>query len=261
MKFSIIIVTLNAGDKLEQTVQSVLTQTYNDYEILIKDGESGDGSLAFLDGINEERIRVVSKKDSSIYDAMNQAVAEAKGEYFIFMNTGDSFASSKVLATVSKHLISSGTDIVYGDMFREGQDVVIPYPEKLTDFGLYRNVPCHQVCFYNRRLFSQRGYDTKLKVRSDYEHFLWSVYKAGATLSHIALPICVYEGGGYSETKKNMKISSMEHRGIVRKYQGAKSIIYDAVMIITLQPVRKWMAENPVLGKVYQGIKGKIYGK
>ena len=261
MRFSIIIVTLNAGSKLEETVKSALSQTYKDYEILIKDGASNDGSLDFLKELNAPNIRVVSRKDTSIYDAMNQAVSECLGDYYIFMNTGDLFASNKVLAAVAKYQAGHSSDIIYGDMRRSDQDVIIPYPDRLTDFGLYRNVPCHQVCFYNKRLFSQRGYDTSFKVRSDYEHFLWSVYKCKAKTSHIALPICIYEGGGYSETKENLKVSAREHKLIVRKYQGSKSVIYDAIMIITLQPLRKLMAESPVFGRLYQGIKGIIYGK
>ena len=169
MRFSIIIVTLNAGSKLEETVKSALSQTYKDYEILIKDGASSDGSLDFLKELNAPNIRVVSRKDTSIYDAMNQAVSECLGDYYIFMNTGDLFASNKVLAAVAKYQAGHSSDIIYGDMRRSDQDVIIPYPDRLTDFGLYRNVPCHQVCFYNKRLFSQRGYDTSFKVRSDYD--------------------------------------------------------------------------------------------
>lgn len=261
MKFSVIVVTLNAGFNLEKTIKNTLAQTYKDFEIVIKDGGSSDGSLDFLRDLTDSRIRVVNDKDKSIYDAMNQAVRKCTGDYYIFMNTGDNFDSNRVLAAVAKYLLANPSDIVYGDMRRKGQDVIIPYPEKLTDFGLYRNVPCHQVCFYNKRLFASRGYDTDFRVRSDYEHFLWSVYEAKASTSHIALPICIYEGGGYSETRENVKVSAREHKQIVRKYQGNKSIVYDVIMIITLQPIRKRMAESPIFGRIYQGIKGKIYGK
>lgn len=261
MKFSIIVVTLNAGKRLEETVSSALSQTYKDFEILIKDGESGDGSLDFIAGIGDSRVRVLRRKDSSIYDAMNQAVHEADGDYYIFMNTGDCFADTKVLACVAKHIAINKSDIVYGDMIRKGLDTVIPYPDKLTDFGLYRNVPCHQTCFYHKRLFMERAYDLKLKVRSDYEHFLWCVYKAKATTSHISMPICIYEGGGYSETKENLIKSKEEHKMIVRSYQGMKAIIFDIIMIVTLQPLRAWIAESPVFSGFYQKIKGLVYGR
>lgn len=261
MRFSIIIVTLDAGDRLKETVSSVLSQTYRDYEILIKDGESSDGSLDFLKQIDDSRIRVVSQKDTSIYDAMNQAVTEAIGEYYIFMNTGDTFADDKVLAGVAKHIVSNQTDIIYGDMIRKGVNTVIPYPDRLTDFGLYRNVPCHQTCFYKHHLFDERAYNLRLKVRSDYEHFLWCIYRAKATTSHVGIPICVYEGGGFSETKENLLKSSQEHKMIVREYQGYKAWIYDIIMIVTLQPLRARIADNPFMGNLYQKIKGIIYGR
>ena len=76
MIFSILVVCLNPGDKLRHTIESVLEQTESDYEILVKDGGSTDGCMAMLP--QDERIRVVSQKDLGIYDAMNQAVAQAR---------------------------------------------------------------------------------------------------------------------------------------------------------------------------------------
>ena len=78
MKFSIIVVALNAGEKLKETVDSVLNQTWQDYEIVVKDGGSKDGSVDALP--EDERIKVYVEKDTGIYEAMNQAVAKAKGE-------------------------------------------------------------------------------------------------------------------------------------------------------------------------------------
>ena len=84
IRFSVITVTYNAGDKLKETVTDVLKQTYDNYEILIKDGLSSDGSLEKVP--DSSKIRVESCKDSGIYDAMNQAVSMATGDYIIFMN-------------------------------------------------------------------------------------------------------------------------------------------------------------------------------
>ena len=256
-----IIVTLNAGDNLKTTVYSVLSQTMKDYEILIKDGGSTDGCLDFINDLEDDRIRVVAKPDTSIYDGMNHAVKEARGDYFIFMNAGDVFADNKVLVSVTKFLTVGRYNIVYGDMRRKGQDTIIPYPDKLTDFGLFRNVPCHQVCFYDRKLFAKRGYSLKLKVRSDYEHFLWCIYKEKAVTGHINRPICIYEGGGFSETDENIAISKMEHRIITDRYQGRKAGLYRLIMIITLQPVREKIAANQKLSGIYQGLKKLIYSK
>ena len=103
MKFTVITVAYNAGEKLAQTVTNILQQTYHDYELLIKDGMSDDGSTDTIE--KDDRIRLVSCKDSSIYDAMNQACSYAKGDYYLFLNTGDSFYDKFVLEKITYGII------------------------------------------------------------------------------------------------------------------------------------------------------------
>ena len=91
VKFSILVVCLNPGAKLAETVESIRKQEYRDYEIIVKDGGSKDGSVGLLPA--DEKIRLIEKKDTGIYDAMNQAVSEAAGEYVLFLNCGDLFRS------------------------------------------------------------------------------------------------------------------------------------------------------------------------
>lgn len=258
MRFSIIVVSLNAGQALIDTVNSILKQSYSDYEILIKDGESKDGSLDNLPA--DSRIRVVSKKDKSIYDGMNQAVGLAKGEYYIFLNCGDYFYDETVLAKTAKEIIASGADILYGNLVRQGTEGVIPFPKKITDFTCYRNVPCHQVCFYSRECFSDRGYDLQFPVRADYEHFLYCKYDRKMSFRYMDFVVALYEGDGFSETKENEKRAAAEHRIITKKYLKGKCILYRFIMIVTLQPVRKWLAESRFSG-IYQGVKSIIYGR
>ena len=155
MKFSIITVCLNAGKDLQETVGSVLSQTETDYELLIKDGGSTDGSLEELP--EDWHIRLVSGKDTSIYDAMNQAVKLAQGEYFLFLNCGDLLTDNRVLEKVRDCISREKADIVYGEQYLRKQKCVVPSPTRLTDFICYRNIPCHQVCFYHRKLFEKRG--------------------------------------------------------------------------------------------------------
>jgi len=258
MKISIIIVSLNAGEDLYKTVESSVNQTYKNKEILIKDGLSTDGSLEKITCFGDD-INIVKQKDASIYDAMNQAVKCASGDYYIFMNAGDIFADNKVLSAVASHMIKEKADIYYGDMKRKGSETIIPYPKKITSFGMFRNVPCHQVCFYSKRLFERKAYDTSYKVRSDYEHFLRSVYEDKAVTSHIEKIICIYEGEGFSETIENKRVSNKEHGIITRKYMGYKAYIYKGAMILTLQPLREKMANSKLFSGIYQGIKKILY--
>ena len=226
--FSIIITSLNPGDRLVPTLESVLEQSFGDYEIIIKDGGSRDGSLQQLERYRkDERIRLFQEKDKSIYDGMNQAVRYIQGEYVLFLNCGDYFYDTDVLRKAASLIKDrknedaahkgAGLFIFYGDQYNRLQDAVVHSAPHLDDFACYRNVPCHQVCFYDSRLFAERGYDPAFRVRADYEHFLYSVYEKKAAPVYIPLIVASYEGGGFSETKENRKTSAEEHKEITRK--------------------------------------------
>lgn len=282
--FSIVVVSLNPGERLEKTLDSILKQTYTDYEVILKDGGSGDGSLSGLQETgffdNKNQIKIIEQKDKSIYDGMNQAVAYVKGRYVQFLNCGDSFYSDRVLEEVAEYIekhrkermeskaagdfaievIEEQPAIYYGNQYNQQQDTIVYSAPQINDFTCYRNVPCHQVCFYDYRLFEKRAYELKYKVRADYEHFLYSIYQEGA--KGISMPVVVasYEGGGFSETRENRKRSALEHKEITAKYLGkTKAFKYRMIMWLTLAPLRTAMAENPALSGIYNGIKNGIY--
>ena len=102
IKFSIIVVCLNAGERLGITVNSILGQSFGDYEIIVKDGLSSDGSVECLPA--DGRIRVFCERDRGIYDAMNQALCRVRGEYVYFLNSGDMFYDGDVLLRVKERM-------------------------------------------------------------------------------------------------------------------------------------------------------------
>lgn len=261
--FSIIIVCLNAGERLKATVESVLCQTYEHYEIVIKDGISTDGSVdALTENVKDSRLHIYREKDSSIYDAMNQAVGFANGDYFIFMNAGDCFYEETVLEKISNVILKRDNmpDILYGNLYRKVPGTVIYAAPKINDFTCYRNVPCHQTCFYRRELFAERAYKPEYNVRADYEHFLWCYYEKKADIVYVPVIVASYEGGGYSETKENKKHSQRQHREITRHYMGArKAGKYRLIMLLTLAPLRSAIAENRYLSVFYNKIKTFLY--
>lgn len=257
MKFSIIVVSLNEGKELKKTVDSVLNQTYRDFEVIVKDGGSTDGSPAYL--INENQVKLIISKDKSLYDAMNQAVEKATGDYVFFLNCGDYLMDKNVLAKTAKFIAGHSADLYYGDLYRRKLKSVDVAPDRITDFVCYRNVPCHQVCFYSRKLFSNRGYKLRYKVRADYEHFLWCIYEAKAVCAHLPFTVSDYEGDGISESEANRKIAAMESREITKKYLGFKRHIFKLIMLLTLQPLRKKMADSPRMSGMYHKIKSILY--
>lgn len=306
MTFSIIVVCLNEGEKLHKTVKSILKQTEDDYEIIIKDGGSTDGSVEGLiksNGFRDEnarkttmtagsesasgelsmkngRCRIYREPDSGIYDAMNQAVKHTSGEYILFLNCGDYFYQDDVLSKVKRLMEEyenkagkslhgrqeeSGRDggrplLFYGNIQERMTGALVQSNPKMDDFGCYRNVPCHQACFYDRKLFASRGFDTGYRVRADYEHFLWCFYKAMARTVYLPVTVASYEGGGFSETGENLRISAREHRQIVGKYMPSVKVLkYRLLMIMTLAPVRTYLARNPVTAGMYQRCKRRVY--
>ena len=260
-KYSVIVVCLNAGQRLCDTVKSILGQTYRNFEVVIKDGGSTDGSVeALASAYQDSRLHVHRQKDNGIYDAMNQAVKLAAGTYFLFLNAGDSFYDEHVLERITDEIKHKKADIIYGNLYHKALDTIIYAAPEINDFTCYRNVPCHQTCFYHRTLFDKRGYLPKYTVRADYEHFLWCYYKRKAAIRYVPEVISSYEVGGYSETKENRKRSARQHREIVVHYMGKKKAdFYRLVMLLTLAPLRSAIAGNAYLSGVYNGIKTAIY--
>jgi hypothetical protein len=150
--------------------------------------------------------------------------------------------------------------IYYGNILEQKTGTVVQSNPVLDDFACYRNLPCHQACFYDRRLFDSRKFDTGYKVRADYEHFLWCLYEAHAEAVYMPFVVSAYEGGGFSESKAAKKLSKQEHREIVAKYlPRGKVFKYRIIMVLTLAPVRTWLTEHPATAKIYQRCKQMLY--
>ena len=264
--YSIIVVCLNAGERLHDTIESILQQKYSNYEIIVKDGGSSDGSVEELQAaFQDERMHIHIRKDNGIYDAMNQAVQLAQGEYDLFLNAGDSFYDETVLDKITEEIErikseNKKADVIYGNLYHKALDTIIYAAPEINDFTCYRNVPCHQTCFYHRSMFETRGYKPEYNVRADYEHFLWCFYEKKAKIWYVPVIVASYEGGGYSETKENKKRSARQHREIVVRYMGRKKADkYRWIMLLTLAPLRSAIADNKYLSGIYNGLKTAIY--
>ncbi|MDE7253184.1 MAG: sulfatase-like hydrolase/transferase [Acetatifactor sp.] len=261
VKFSIIVVALNPGGKLKETIDSVLCQTFGDYEIVVKDGGSRDGSLKTLP--EDSRIRLIEEPDGGIYEAMNQAVQRAEGEYLLFLNCGDMFYDREVLARAAACIDREKDDrllVVYGDTYGAKNDVLISSPQRIDGFACYRNIPCHQSCFYEAELCKEKPYNPEYRIRADYDHFLWCYYQAKAKMVHMGGTVSSYEGGGYSESKENRRRDKEEHRCITAEYLSAGELLwYRVVMALTLAPVRGFLAENQVTSGIYHWLKECLY--
>ncbi|MBR3040675.1 MAG: glycosyltransferase [Lachnospiraceae bacterium] len=283
MVFTVITVSFRAGEKLKNTIADVLTQEYSDYEILIKDGLSTDDSIKLLmeelegrgyrntsgneaeefcyEKVEAPRIRIISRKDKGIYDAMNQAVDLASGDYVIFMNCGDRFYDTQVLKNTAEVIAQNPQKgIYYGDAYFCQAKEIISQPKEITEFVCYRHMPNHQACFFDRHLWDGKGFDLDFKIRADYEFFLRSYFEKGIRPCYLGICVSSYEGGGYSESKENRKRDREEHRKIVVRYMGEKKANhYRRIMIFTLQPLRTWIAQKSIFAGAYNSLKKKLY--
>lgn len=268
--FSIIVVCYNAGEKLQKTIASIRGQTEDDYEIIVQDGLSTDGSVEKLSAGTD--LKLFRERDEGIYDAMNRAVSHAAGKYLFFLNCGDYFADGEVLAEVKRAIEKEAADtcgggkkrprpmIFYGNIKERVTGAHVMSNPVIDDFACYRNVPCHQACFYDRRLLVKRGFRTCYRVRADYEHFLWCYYRARAVMVYMPLTVASYEGEGFSEKGENRKRSAAEHAHIVKKYMGRGQILgYRLIMLLTLAPLRTYLASHKATADVYQKIKTGLY--
>lgn len=288
--FSIIIVCLNPGEKLKDTLESVERQTFHDFEVIVKDGLSTDGSFEHAcreaQRWTRRSLRVVRRRDAGIYDAMNQGVLKARGRYVYFLNCGDRFYSETVLQEMADFIKKTtgqagegaaassrkaagaapgdGCGIFYGNIFERVTGQKVASNPHMDAFGCYRNVPCHQACFYARELLAAHPFETGYRVRADYEQFLWCFFERRrerpVIFAHREMLIADYEGGGFSETRENRRISQREHREITAKYlSGAELFRFRLIMLISLSKLRTAISRNRRTAGLYNRLKEGIY--
>ncbi len=279
VRFHIIVVSYDPGEKLRKTLDSIYSQDYRDYDVIIEDSESDDGSLTSLkdegffdEDLKADRTKIFIEKDRGIYDGMNLALgridkgtADVSGqtaEYVLFLNCGDTLHDRQVLGVIADHVIEQTEDrlcIYYGDQYDLMRETTVSSNRRLNEFALYRNIPCHQICFYDLRLFDERGYDLRYKVRADYEHFLYCIYRRSATAEYVDVIVSDYEGGGYSESDKGRELSETEHRMITKEYMGRNADRYRRRLILTGAGLRTRLAESRAFSGLYNKIKTLVY--
>lgn len=170
---SIVTVCLNPGPCIKNTLDSVLSQKNCDFEYIIKDGGSTEEEKNFLSYLVEqsdlqEKIQYISKKDTGIYDAMNQAIEYCHGEWILYLNAGDILYSSDSLARVFCQKDIEKNDVIYGNAIARDTDKDgIWY----ADIGLIsKKMPfCHQTCFIKTELLKKFKFDESYKIAGDYD--------------------------------------------------------------------------------------------
>lgn len=212
MKITIVTINYNNKVGLKKTIDSILSQTYKDFEWIVIDGGSSDGSKELLETYKDYFSYCCSEKDTGVYNAQNKGISKATGEYVNCMNSGDVFANEHTLQeAIQKHFVA---DIVYGDWVRcepKGLNYM-KAPTKMTKMFLFTDNICHQAMFVKTHLLQKKGFDESLKIFSDWLRWR-ELLCEGATFQYLGMPICIYDSGGLSDTPsaQNTKERQMLH--------------------------------------------------
>lgn len=216
---SIITVTFNAEEVLEPTLQSVAGQTFTDYEHIIVDGASSDGTLALAGRYSSPRLQIHSRPDKGIYHGMNRGLQYARGKYVVFLNAGDRFASQQTLALYAT-AARENPDIIYGDtvIVDDRGEVLGPRhltaPEILTYKSYLQGMLiCHQAFMVRRDIAPQ--YSREFKLSADYDWCLACIASSGVTRRKNLKAVTIhYLAGGMSQKRKRQ---SLKERFIIMK--------------------------------------------
>ena len=250
IQFSIITVCLNAGQGLLDTVERTLGQTYGYFEIIVKDGGSNDGSLEKLP--SDPRIRVVTRKDTGIYDAMNQGIEEARGDYLIFMNCGDWFYSPDVLQSVADGIGEQREPLYYGRCFDRMTGQVRAYPKQLTRMTCYRTMICHQATVYRADVLKKRPYDLSYPILADRETLWHLVCEKKVEPKYLDTVIADYQGGGESASEKYRERNRADQQRLLDTYYPKpEQLKYKLLMALTFQKLRVALSKSPKYSKYY----------
>lgn len=217
IKFSIIVVCLNEEQRIGETIQSILSQTYKNIEIIVKDGCSADDTIKNIP--DDNRIKIFTEKDTSVYDGMNQAIKHITGDYVMFLNCGDLLYDNMVLKNVAEFFNKNNLNlnsVIYGDYCKDGK--IFKQCPKIDKLYLLEAALCHQSIFMGRAAVeSFERFDTSLKICADYDSIV-KTFLNGTRYCYIDMPVCVYAGGGISETGNAINQVKIEGKLIRKKY-------------------------------------------
>lgn len=267
MKYSIITVNYNNREGLRKTIESVIHQTYRDFEYIVIDGGSTDGSSDVLQEYNEHITYWVSEKDKGIYNGMNKGIAKATGDYLNFMNSGDCFYDENVLLRLAEKNLSQdiivGRDYHYNAKTQKGFATILPPRISMLTFFI-QTLP-HQSTFFKRELFNNCPYDENLRIVSDIKFYIQKLCIEGCGIELIDDIICRREPDGISRSYNERRIT--EHRSVIEQTLPVGAIKdYETLALLDKTTLYKLMhlLQSPQTNRLitlYIKIISRIYGK
>ncbi len=244
-KLSIITINYNDVLGLKRTLESVTGQSYSNFEYIVIDGGSTDGSKELLEKYTDKISYWVSEPDRGIYHAMNKGIEKASGEYLLFMNSGDLFYDSEVLRENIDSI--KNFDLIYFDtlIIDENKEYVKVFRSDLSIDYLFNDTIPHQGTFIKKTLFQIVGlYDENLKIVSDWKFFLLALIKHNCSYNKIEKTLSIFYLGGISSKAENITLNDFERNSVIESEFPMIKALHD---------------ENVNINNVLNFLKNKLY--
>lgn len=233
---SIVTVVFNGENFLEETIKSVINQTYENIEYIIIDGASTDGTVEIIKKYEDKINYWVSEKDAGIYDAMNKGIGTFKGDYINFLNAGDSYVNNEVLNNIFS--VSKDEDLIYGSISLHDANsnfLINVHPKKFTKFNLMfwgTGTLCHQAMFVSKKILVK--YSLKYILKGELNWY-FDLEKKIKNISIVDFPVVNYMLGGTGDI--NYKLNRMETIKVMFKQNGIFGLL--SIPFIVYGAIRK----------------------
>ena len=201
MKLSIITINFNNLAGLKRTYESVVCQTWTDYEWIVIDGGSTDGSREFIEEHQDKFAYWCSEPDKGVYNAMNKGIGHAEGVYLLFLNSGDCLYNAETLTKAFANTISA--DILSGQVVRMDNGRLLRTYDEDIFMQLFKDTLNHQGTFIRKKLFDEFKYDESLKIVSDWKFWIDAIVMKNASVEYSNIIVASQDMTGVSSTNGN----------------------------------------------------------
>lgn len=234
-KITVVTVCFNAVDSIEETMLSVLNQTYKNIEYIIIDGESTDGTVDIIKKYSDRLAYWISEPDTGIYNAMNKGIAAATGDYINFMNAGDKFTTSNIVNTIVSQ-ISPAVDVLYGDCYyinmSEGTNARKLVPASDISKIVKKYPFCHQATFSRTSYIKNHLFNTSFKICADWNFFRNAFFYDKLKFKHVSEAICDFDiSAGMSRDNLNL-LYEEKYRCLGISNSNIKKLRYEIIRIL-----------------------------
>lgn len=236
-KISVVTIAYNCNAIIEDTIKSVIEQTYTNIEYIIIDGASTDGTVDVIRKYSDKINYFVSEPDKGIYDAMNKGLRAATGDWIIFMNAGDSFYNNTVIERLVPQ-IEKDTIIAHGDIMVVGKNFKYHTKPRPIEAMKDRMAVKHQATFTKLSYHKTHPFDTSFRSSGDYDFFYKAYYKDNVKFQYIPLCVANFDNSGTSNA--NFKRSFREDRRIWGKENDYLFIIKQEITLAIWQ-FKRWI--------------------